>query len=127
MSTVLKTKRAFPFQGKWLPEGVEIDMRDYPQVSKIPGKWDLMIDAGYFADMRNAVLDPARHERRARFEAAAFVAQRPDPVMPVDRFLDAEDHARLEKPTGLQCGDCGFQATSPSGLKTHTTRKHTKE
>jgi hypothetical protein len=128
MSTVLKVAKPSPgkrdllFQGQWIPVGTEIDMRNYPQVSAIPGKWDLMIDAGYFEDGRAADVDPPRAARRERLRSAAA---RPDPVVPV--MLDAEDIARLDKPSVLQCGECGFHATSAHGLKIHVGRSHKKE
>lgn len=124
MSTVLRTKREFPFQGKVLPRGAEIDMRDFPQVSAIPGKWELMIDAGYFEDDRETVVDPTRAARRERLRPTP-VDLKPDPGVPIQ--LDEEDVARLEKPEALTCGECGFHATSKHGLSIHIGRSHKKE
>lgn len=122
--------RYLVFQGKRLPVGAQIDTKDFPRVGKIKGKWAQLIRLGFFHDDHLTDPDLVREvaSQRDEYGSAPAVDSRPEPVVPVGRFLDAEDHARLEKPVGLQCGDCGFQATSPSGLKTHTTRKHlTKE
>jgi hypothetical protein len=118
--------RDLHFQGQWLPVGTEIDKRNYPRVSAIPGKWDLMVDAGYFEDLGEEVLDPERAARRSRLGTPT--SSMPEPVVPVDQFLApqerAEMNAALDKPIGLQCGDCGFQANSAHGLKIHVGRKH---
>jgi hypothetical protein len=127
-------KRGFPFQGRWLPEGTEVDTRDFPRVSAVPGKWDLMIDAGFFEDPRERELDPSRAARRERLRARA---SRPDPVVPIDRptpfgpSLDERDAAwvaaTLDKPIALQCGECGKQMKNEHGLKIHVSRSHKKE
>jgi hypothetical protein len=123
------------FQGKHLPVGAQIDTADFPRVGKIKGKWAQLIRLGYFHDDHLTDPDLVREvaAQRDEYGSAPAVDSRPDPVVPIDRdalgnpVLSAEDHARLDKPIGLQCGECGFQATSAKGLKTHTTRKHTKE
>ena len=128
--------RFLVFQGKRLPVGAQIDTTDFPKVGKIKGKWAQLIRLGFFHDDHLTDPDLVREvaSQRDEYGSAPAVDSRPDPVVPIDRdalgnpALSAEDVAKLEKPVGLQCGDCGFQATSPSGLKTHTTRKHlTKE
>lgn len=129
-------RRVLVFQGKRLPVGTQIDTTEFPRVGKIPGKWAQLIRLGFFSD--DHLTDPELvrevSSQRVQYGSAPQVDSRPDPVMPIDRdalgnrVLSADDVARLEKPAGLQCGDCGFHASSPSGLKTHTTRKHlTKE
>src|SRR3990167_2281418 len=131
----LQGRREFLLDGKWLPVGAEFDTRDFPRVSKLPGKWAQLIRLGFLHDDHLEDPDLVREVRAQRKELGSselVVDVRPERVEPIDRFLApseiAEVHARLDKPLALQCGDCGFQATSSAGLKTHTTRKHlTKE
>lgn len=123
-------KRFLSFQGRQIPVGTEIDTRDFPRVSKIPGKWAQLVRLGILQDddLSDPELVREVREQRDQFGTAELrVDTRPEPVEKIDQFLDAEDHARLDKPIGLQCGDCGFQAVNPAGLKRHQTRKHTKE
>ena len=128
-------ERFLVFQGKRLPVGAQIDTRDFPKVSKLKGKWAQLIRLGYFHDdhLNDPELAREVESQRVEYGSAPHVDSRPEHGIPIDRdalgnrVLSSEDVARLEKPVGLQCGDCGFQASSPSGLKTHQTRKHTKE
>ena len=128
-------RRVLVFQGKRLPVGAQIDTSDFPRVGKIPGKWAQLIRLGFFSDAHLTDPELVRevNAQRDQFGSAPLVDSRPEHGVPIDRdalgnpALSAEDVARLDKPVGLQCGECGFQASSPSGLKTHQTRKHTKE
>lgn len=142
---VLKVKRPSPsasergrrellLGGKWLPVGTEFDTRDFPRVSKIPGKWAQLIRLGFLHDdhLDDPELASEVETQRRQFGSSELVADtRTPPVEQIDRYLTraerAETAAKLEKPIGLQCGDCGFQATSQKGLRTHQTRKHKKE
>ena len=119
-------KRELVFQGKLLPVGASIDTRDFPAVSKMPGKWAQLVRLGILHDEHLSDAELAREvaAQRDQFGSAPLVESRPDPVAPIGQFMDAEDHARLDKPIGLRCGDCGFQATSERGWKIHVGRKH---
>jgi hypothetical protein len=120
-------RRELLLQGKWVPVGTDIDTSEFPRVSRIPGKWAQLVRLGILEDRHFADPDLVREvdSQREQFGSAPLVETRMDPGIPVP--LDAEDIARLEKPTVLQCGDCGFHATSQQGLKVHVSRKHTKE
>src|SRR5512139_2120532 len=136
---VLKVKRPSPaassqgrsellLSGRWLPVGAEFDTRDFPKVSKIPGKWAQLIRLGFLHDdhLDDPELSREVQAQRETFGSAELVADTRQPrVEPIDRYLSpaerAETAAVLDKPIGLQCGDCGFQATSQRGLKTHIT------
>lgn len=127
-------KRGMSFQGQELPVGTEIDTRDFPKVSRLPGKWAQLIRLGWFHDDHLSDPELVREvaAQRDQFGSAEQVVDtRPEPVAPIDPYLTpaerVEVDATLEKPAALQCGECGFQATTPRGLKTHQTRKHTKE
>ena len=125
-------KRELLLQGKWLPVGTEIDTRDFPQVSNIPGKWAQLVRLGILHDAHLTDPELVREvaAQRDEFGSAQLVPSRMDSFVPIDRdlrgnpALDEEDIARLDKPIGLVCGDCGFQATSDHGLKIHVGRKH---
>lgn len=138
--TVLKVKRpsaglrVLKFQGRDLPLGAEIDTRDFPRVSAIPKKWAQLISQGYFYDIDHTA-DPelARdvREHRDEFGAPVPVSSMPEPVVPVDQYLTAQERAelgaQLDKPIGLECGECGFHAKSDQGLRVHIGRSHKKE
>ena len=124
-------KRELLLDGRWLPVGVEIDTSDYPAVAQKPGKWAQLVRRGFFHDpLAGSELAREVAAQRDEFGAAPLVPSRMDPSIPIDRdragrqALDEEDIARLDKPIGLVCGDCGFQATSAQGLKIHVGRKH---
>lgn len=130
---VLKVRRGSPgkrdllLQGKWLPIGTEFDTRDFPRVSKLPGKWAQLIRLGILYDDHlddPGLLDELRKQRE-EFGASPVVESRPEPDVPIP--LEPEDVARLDKPTVLQCGECGHQATSAHGLKVHVGKRHKKE
>lgn len=118
--------RTLNFQGRRLPIGAEIETRDFPHINA--QKWGQLVDQGWFENeglMGDA--DIRREMRRRRDAGLPSVQEAPrfkEPIVPV--MLAPEDAARLDKPIVLQCGDCGFQATSSQGLKIHTTRKHAK-
>jgi hypothetical protein len=122
-------KRELLFQGKHLPVGAEIDTRDFPRVSNLPGKWAQLVRLGIFYDdhLSDPELVREVNSQRDQFGSAPLVESRPEPVVPIGQHMDAEDHARLDKPTGLQCGECGHQANSEHGLKVHVGRSHKKE
>lgn len=126
-------KRELSFQGRRLSVGAEIDTRDFPKVGQIPGKWAQLVRVGIFHD--DHLNDPelvreVKEQREQYGSAEQVVDNRPQPVAPIDQFLTPQERAEaaalLDKPLALQCGDCGFHATSSKGLKTHITRKHQK-
>ena len=120
-------KRELVFQGKLLPVGASIDTRDFPAVSKMPGKWAQLVRLGILHDEHLSDAELAREvaAQRDQFGSAPLVESRMDHAVPIP--LDEEDVARLDKPIGLQCGECGFQANSAHGLKIHAGRAHKKE
>lgn len=114
--TMLKARRAFPFQGSVLQRGAVIDPHDYPEITE--KKWNQLKNPEAGHRFFEEIDPPGRSAREASMSRA---------TAELDRARGAPDSSEPEASAPVQsatCPDCGFVAKNSHGLLVHSGRKH---
>lgn len=127
--------KGFEFAGRWVGRGDELNTDDFPQLS--PAKWAQLFDHGYFfpegmprtARERQIVEEQQRRQREIGVITPTLEKPPTDQSEPRydTRAMTDLPLVESEKDGAPTCGDCGYLAKDARGLKTHQTRKHSKE
>ncbi len=133
--TLLKVKKRkpFPFQGRVLEGGAEIDSRSFSAINS--DKWAQLIDHGFFelVDKPGAELDQAIADRRASAVSERAKATLENRAEAEVRFTEvgAVEVPIVDAPivvATVTCPECNHVAKNAHGLKVHRGKKHpTKE
>ena len=125
--TMLKVKKrsGFPFQDTRLVGGAEIDTRQFPRVGE--HKWAQLLDQGYFelVDKPGRDITRALAERDRARQTLANTAETSVVLTPTGAVEEPIVETPIVVTTEpIACGDCGFTAKTPHGLKVHVGRRH---